>query len=145
MGTSRILLVDDDYALALAWRKVLVSAGYEAHVTITSAMARKAIAMARERAIVIHVVLLDLRLEEGGTTVDGRTLLPDLRTLTPVPRVALVSGHLDARAAMETEWPCRGRLAPDDLVGEADARTAQADATAMLAVARDVLTIVFGP
>ena len=98
---QRLLIVDDDAAIARNWTRLL-----SAHVDVASAGCFEAAWQMTEpeiwRAEPFDFVFLDLRLPDGN----GADLLGRLNDAEPRPAVAVVSGFLDAHAALTIHRHC---------------------------------------
>ncbi|MBS2023778.1 MAG: response regulator [Deltaproteobacteria bacterium] len=88
MSTARVLVVDDNAALADNLREILEDAGYEVRVAGSAAAAQE---VARDG---FEVALVDVRLPDG----DGTRLTERLRALAPESAVVLLTGF----AALDT-------------------------------------------
>ena len=91
---SHILLVDDDERLRNAAGKVLAGEG---HTVVTAATGREAIAVLKQNADAIAVVVSDLRLPD----LDGIALLKQMRELLPEAEVVMITGHGTIETAVE--------------------------------------------
>ncbi len=92
---QRLLIVEDEQALAAAMARTLKSRGFLADVALTGAEARE-----RFGAVDYAVVLMDIRLPDES----GYGLLEELRKRRPAPAVVMISGVDDpelGRAAVE--------------------------------------------
>jgi len=92
---QRLLIVEDEQALAQAMARALRSRGFEADIALTGAEARE-----RFGGVDYALVLMDLRLPDES----GYELLSELRKKRPAPAVVMVSGVDDpelGRAAVE--------------------------------------------
>jgi DNA-binding NarL/FixJ family response regulator len=92
MSKTRILIVDDDEHICRAWRRDLQRHGFVVEVAHVLADARTALRAGR-----FDVVLLDLFLEHER----GLDLFDVIKGLTPRPAVVVVSGNINAEAAVE--------------------------------------------
>ena len=102
MPAIRILLVDDDEVLSRALKRQLDRAGYPTTTAGSLGEARRRLGAESGRRCPYAVVLLDLRLPDG----DGAELLTELEALTPPPAVAVLSGNLDSKRALELWGRC---------------------------------------
>jgi phosphoserine phosphatase RsbU/P len=92
---QRLLIVEDEQALAAAMARTLKSRGFLADIALTGAEARE-----RFGAVDYAVVLMDIRLPDES----GYGLLEELRKRRPAPAVVMISGVDDpelGRAAVE--------------------------------------------
>jgi serine phosphatase RsbU (regulator of sigma subunit) len=92
---QRLLIVDDEEALAKVMARTLRSRGYESDVALTAAQARQLL-----EANLYALVLLDVRLPDES----GYGLLQELRTTRPDTAVVMISGVEDpelGKAALE--------------------------------------------
>jgi serine phosphatase RsbU (regulator of sigma subunit) len=92
---QRLLIVEDEQALAAAMARTLKSRGFQADIALTGAEARE-----RFGAVDYAVVLMDIRLPDES----GYGLLEELRKRRPAPAVVMISGVDDpelGRAAVE--------------------------------------------
>jgi sigma-B regulation protein RsbU (phosphoserine phosphatase) len=92
---QRLLIVEDEQALATAMARTLRSRGFEADIALTGAEARE-----RFGAVDYALVLMDIRLPDES----GYSLLGELHKKNPVPAVVVISGVDDpelGRAAVE--------------------------------------------
>jgi len=79
----RVLVVDDDVAVAQLLTEMVGSFGYTAHMVTSGVQALRAV-----RELCPQVVLLDVNMPN----IDGGTVLERLRTSTPSPAVIIVTG-----------------------------------------------------
>ena len=94
-GGQRLLIVDDEEALAKVMARTLRSRGYESDIALTAAQARQLL-----EANLYALALLDVRLPDES----GYGLLQELRTTRPDTAVVMISGVDDpelGKAAME--------------------------------------------
>jgi phosphoserine phosphatase RsbU/P len=94
-GSERLLIVEDEEALARVMARTLRSRGFQAEVALTAAEARELF-----RANPYSLALLDVRLPDES----GYSLLDELRTDQPDTAVVMISGVDDpelGRAALE--------------------------------------------
>lgn len=94
-GAQRLLIVEDEPALAQAMARTLRSRGFESDIALSGAEAR-----ARFGAVEYAVVLLDIRLPDES----GYGLLGELNKKRPAPAVLMISGVDDpelGKAAVE--------------------------------------------
>ena len=94
-GAQRLLIVDDEEALARVMERTLRSRGYESDLAFTAGEARK-----RFEATNYALALLDVRLPDES----GYGLLEELRRRSPDTAVVMISGVDDpelGRAALE--------------------------------------------
>jgi phosphoserine phosphatase RsbU/P len=94
-GSERLLIVEDEEALARVMARTLRSRGFQAEVALTAAEARELF-----RANPYSLALLDVRLPDES----GYSLLDELRTAQPDTAVVMISGVDDpelGRAALE--------------------------------------------
>lgn len=84
---ERLLIIDDEPAIAGTLQPVLASQGYE---VATASTAAQALQLAKERAF--DVVLLDLGLPDA----DGKELIAPLRTLNQMAILVLSARHQEA-------------------------------------------------
>ena len=92
---QRLLIVEDEEALAKAMARTLRSRGFEVDIALTGAEARE-----RFGAVDYALVLLDIRLPDES----GYGLLSELHKKRPAPAVVMISGVDDpelGRAAVE--------------------------------------------
>jgi serine phosphatase RsbU (regulator of sigma subunit) len=92
---QRLLIVEDEQALAAAMARTLKSRGFQADIALTGAEARE-----RFGAVDYAIVLMDIRLPDES----GYGLLEELRKRRPAPAVVMISGVDDpelGRAAVE--------------------------------------------
>jgi serine phosphatase RsbU (regulator of sigma subunit) len=92
---QRLLIVEDEEALAKAMARTLRSRGFEADIALTGAEARE-----RFGAVDYPLVLMDIRLPDES----GYGLLAELHKKRPPPAVVMISGVDDpelGRAAVE--------------------------------------------
>jgi sigma-B regulation protein RsbU (phosphoserine phosphatase) len=92
---QRLLIVEDEEALAKAMARTLRSRGFEADIALTGAEARE-----RFGAVDYSLVLMDIRLPDES----GYGLLSELHKKRPAPAVVMISGVDDpelGRAAVE--------------------------------------------
>lgn len=93
--SQRLLIVEDEQALAQAMARTLRSRGFEADIALTGAQARE-----RFGAVDYALVLMDIRLPDES----GYALLSELNQKRPAPAVVMISGVDDpelGRAAVE--------------------------------------------
>jgi DNA-binding NtrC family response regulator len=83
---GRVLVIDDEVAVAPALRALLIHRGYEAEFTTNVSDVPRAI-----EALVPEAVLLDFAMPGG----DGLTVLAELRAHDPTLTVVMLSGHMD--------------------------------------------------
>jgi serine phosphatase RsbU (regulator of sigma subunit) len=94
-GGQRLLIVDDEEALAKVMARTLRSRGYESDIALTAAQARQLL-----EANLYALALLDVRLPDES----GYGLLQELRTTRPDTAVVMISGVDDpelGKAALE--------------------------------------------
>jgi len=94
-GGQRLLIVDDEEALAKVMARTLRSRGYESDIALTAAQARQLL-----EANLYALALLDVRLPDES----GYGLLQELRTTRPDTAVLMISGVDDpelGKAALE--------------------------------------------
>ncbi len=92
---QRLLIVEDEQALATAMARTLRSRGFVADIALSGAEARE-----RFGAVDYELVLMDVRLPDES----GYTLLGELNKKRPAPAVVMISGVDDpelGRAAVE--------------------------------------------
>ena len=82
-GGQRLLIVEDEQALANAMARTLRSRGFQADIALTGAEARE-----RFGAIDYALVLMDIRLPDES----GYGLLEELHKKRPAPAVVMISG-----------------------------------------------------
>ncbi len=97
LGQARVLIVDDDTRLLRAWRRILDPSfpGIEQASSLSEAREK----LDGQR---FDVVLLDLRLGKES----GADLLATLDSLTPRPRVAVISGHVTGDDIVDLHSHC---------------------------------------
>jgi serine phosphatase RsbU (regulator of sigma subunit) len=94
-GAQRLLIVDDEEALAKVMARTLRSRGYESDIALTAAQARQLL-----EDNLYALALLDVRLPDES----GYGLLQELRTTRPDTAVVMISGVDDpelGKAALE--------------------------------------------
>jgi DNA-binding NarL/FixJ family response regulator len=82
------LIVENDPLVAQGWQRTLRASAISTEVATSLAAAQEFL----EASAVPSFVFLDLELPDG----DGSELLATLTPLKPRPRIAVISGHLDA-------------------------------------------------
>lgn len=82
----RVLIVDDQIAVAELLTEIVESFGHTTHMVTNGVQALRAV-----REFLPQVVLLDVNMPE----MDGGTVLERLRTSTPSPAVIIVTGDSD--------------------------------------------------
>ena len=102
MDVAHVLLIEDDDEVAKAWSRTLGRAGYVTRVAGSLSAARWIFDRVCTPVCPFVAVLLDLTLPDG----DGADLLPELEALRPQPAVAVVSGNLDGRRAIDLWGKC---------------------------------------
>ncbi|MCB2185854.1 MAG: sigma-54 dependent transcriptional regulator [Deltaproteobacteria bacterium] len=90
--TSRILIIDDDFAMQDACREVLVRQGYETEVAATGSEGLAAL-----DRFSYDVVLLDLRMPD----IDGMSILHHIVREDSLAVVIVISGHGSIETAVE--------------------------------------------
>src|SRR5260370_8110563 len=80
---QRLLIVEDEQALANAMARTLRSRGFQADIALTGAEARE-----RFAAVDYALVLMDIRLPDES----GYGLLDELHKKRPAPAVVMISG-----------------------------------------------------
>src|SRR5258708_27771675 len=107
---QRLLIVEDEQALANAMARTLRSRGFQADIALTGAEARE-----RFAALDYALVLMDIRLPDES----GHGLLEELHKKRPAPAVGVVSGVDDPelrQAAAQDRASCHhataGRTPP---------------------------------
>src|SRR5260370_6099368 len=80
---QRLLIVEDEQALANAMARTLRSRGFQADIALTGAEARE-----RFAAVDYALVLMDIRLPDES----GYGLLDELHKKRPAPAVGMISG-----------------------------------------------------
>src|SRR5687768_3722549 len=92
MPRQRVLIVDDDHSLAENIGEILTSA---LEVEIFVAPSRQD-ALQIARAAPYDLALVDVRLPDG----DGTTLVPTLRSISPLGEVVLITGDATVESAI---------------------------------------------
>jgi DNA-binding NarL/FixJ family response regulator len=90
---GRVLIVDDDEAIARAWARILRLDGWQIAHAGTLLEARGVMDSRPGQ----HVVFLDVTLPDGS----GLTLLDDLNALSPRPSIVVVTARSDAGLAVD--------------------------------------------
>jgi DNA-binding NarL/FixJ family response regulator len=93
----RVLAVEDDEFLVVRWRRACEDAGVLLHAVATLSQARRV--LEQWHAASYDYVLLDLRLPDGS----GSSILEALLALEPHPKLAVVSGYLDAELMLSLQ------------------------------------------
>ena len=88
VGTETILLVEDEPALRILIREILISAGYR---VLDGATAREALSLSAGHGGPIHLALTDVILP----SMSGRQMADALRAARPDTRVLYMSGYTD--------------------------------------------------